>query len=93
MPRRTRQRQTHRWQRSYTLCTVKQLSKRATSARNKVKVLSKILLRTSMPSQRHGSNGRRFLVVLFLSSLTFFLWLNHVRFTALSARWPEVATA
>lgn len=43
-----------------------------------------------MPS--HRSNGRRFLVILFLSSLTICLWLNHFPFT-MQARWGEVATA
>ncbi|MBN4004059.1 CHAT domain-containing protein [Nostoc sp. LPT] len=37
---------------------------------------------------------RRFLVVIFFSSLTFCLWLNHVPFTAsLQTRWGELATA
>ncbi|MEW5856358.1 MAG: CHAT domain-containing protein [Cyanobacteriota bacterium] len=46
-----------------------------------------------MPSRHRQFRVRRVLVVLFLSSLTFCLWLNHVPFTALPARWVEVATA
>lgn len=46
-----------------------------------------------MPSRHRQFRVRRVLVVLFLSSLTFCLWLNHVPFTALQARWGEVATA
>ena len=46
-----------------------------------------------MPSRYRQFNVRRFLVILFLSSLTFCLWLNYVPFTPLQARWPEVATA
>jgi tetratricopeptide (TPR) repeat protein len=46
-----------------------------------------------MPSRHRQFRARRVLVVLFLSRLTFCLWLNHVPFTALQARWGEVATA
>lgn len=46
-----------------------------------------------MPSRHRQLRIRRVLVVLFLSSLTFCLWLNHFSFTALQARWGEVATA
>lgn len=46
-----------------------------------------------MPSRHRQFRVRRVLVVLFLSSLTFCLCLNHVPFTALQARWGEVATA
>lgn len=46
-----------------------------------------------MPSRHRQFRVRRFLVVLFLSSLTVCLWPNRVPFTALQARWPEVATA
>ncbi|MGB7441165.1 MAG: CHAT domain-containing protein [Coleofasciculaceae cyanobacterium] len=41
----------------------------------------------------HRFKGRRFLVVLFLSSLTFFLWLGSVPFTTLQTSWGTVATA
>ncbi len=46
-----------------------------------------------MPNRHRQFRVRRVLVVLFLSSLTFCLCLNHVPFTALQARWGEVATA
>jgi CHAT domain-containing protein/tetratricopeptide (TPR) repeat protein len=46
-----------------------------------------------MPSRHRQFRVRRVLVVLFLSSLTINLWLNHVPFTTLQARWGEVATA
>ena len=46
-----------------------------------------------MPNRHRQFRVRRVLVVLFLSSLTFCLWLEHVPFTALQARWGEVATA
>jgi CHAT domain-containing protein len=46
-----------------------------------------------MPCRHRQFCLRRILVVLFLSSLTFCLWLNHVPFTALQARWGTVATA
>lgn len=46
-----------------------------------------------MPSRHRQFRVRCFLVVLFLSSFTLCLWLNHVPFTPLQARWPEVATA
>ena len=46
-----------------------------------------------MPNRHHRFRVRRVLVVLFLSSLTFCLCLNHVPFTAWQARWGEVATA
>ena len=46
-----------------------------------------------MPNRHRQCRVRRVLVVLFLSSLIFCLWLNHVPFTALQARWGEVATA
>lgn len=46
-----------------------------------------------MPSRHRQFRVRRVLVVLFFSSLTFCLWLNYVPFTALQARWGEVATA
>ena len=46
-----------------------------------------------MPSRYRKFRVRRFLVVIFLSSLTFFLWLNHVPFTALQTKWGELATA
>jgi CHAT domain-containing protein len=46
-----------------------------------------------MPNRHRQFRVRRVLVVLFLSSLTFCLWPNHVPFTTLQARWPEVATA
>ncbi|MBD1933716.1 MULTISPECIES: CHAT domain-containing protein [Cyanophyceae] len=46
-----------------------------------------------MPNRHRQFRVRRVLVVLFLSSLTFCLWLNHVPFTALQATWGEVATA
>jgi CHAT domain-containing protein len=46
-----------------------------------------------MANRHRQFRVRRILVVLFLSSLTFCLWLNHVPFTALQARWGTVATA
>jgi CHAT domain-containing protein len=46
-----------------------------------------------MPNRHCQFRVRRVLVALFLSSLTFCLWLNHVPFTGLQARWKEVATA
>ncbi|AUB43196.1 Tetratricopeptide (plasmid) [Nostoc flagelliforme CCNUN1] len=46
-----------------------------------------------MPSRYRKFRVRRFLVVIFFSSLTFFLWLNHVTFTTFQARWGEIATA
>jgi CHAT domain-containing protein len=46
-----------------------------------------------MPSRHRQFRVRRVLVVLFLSSLTFCLWLNHSPFTAWQARWGTVATA
>jgi CHAT domain-containing protein/tetratricopeptide (TPR) repeat protein len=46
-----------------------------------------------MPSRHHQFRVRRLLVVLFLSSLTFCLWLSHSPFTAWQARWGTVATA
>ncbi|MEH1834384.1 MAG: CHAT domain-containing protein [Nostoc sp.] len=46
-----------------------------------------------MPSRHRQFRVRCFLVVLFLSSFTLCLWLNHLPFTPLQARWPEVATA
>lgn len=46
-----------------------------------------------MPSRHRQFCVRRVLVVLFLSSLTVCLWLNHFPFTALQAGWGEVATA
>lgn len=46
-----------------------------------------------MPSRHRQVRVRRVLVALFLSSLTFCLWLNHVPFTPLQARWGTVATA
>ena len=46
-----------------------------------------------MPCRHRQFHVRSVLVVLFLSSLTFCLCLNHVPFTALQARWGEVATA
>ncbi|MEH2247776.1 CHAT domain-containing protein [Nostoc sp.] len=46
-----------------------------------------------MPSRHRQFRVRCFLVVLFLSSFTLCLWLNHVPFNPLQARWPEVATA
>jgi tetratricopeptide (TPR) repeat protein len=46
-----------------------------------------------MPNRHCRFRARRVLVVLFLSSLTFCLWLGHSPFTAWQARWPEVATA
>ncbi len=46
-----------------------------------------------MPSRHRRFRVRRVLVVLFLSSLTFCLGLNHVPFTPLQARWGTVAIA
>jgi tetratricopeptide (TPR) repeat protein len=46
-----------------------------------------------MPCRHRQFRVRRFLVVLFLSSLTFCLWLNHFPFSALQARWGTLATA
>jgi len=46
-----------------------------------------------MPSRHRQFRVHRVLVVLFLSSLTICLWLNHVPFTALQGRWGTVATA
>jgi CHAT domain-containing protein len=46
-----------------------------------------------MPSRHQQFRVRRVLLVLFLSSLTFCLWLNHVPLPTLQARWGEVATA
>ena len=46
-----------------------------------------------MPCRHCQFRVRRILVVLFLSSLTFCLCLNHVPFTARQATWGEVATA
>jgi tetratricopeptide (TPR) repeat protein len=46
-----------------------------------------------MPNRHRQFRVRRVLVVLFLSSLTFCLWPNHVPFTTLQTRWGEVATA
>jgi tetratricopeptide (TPR) repeat protein len=46
-----------------------------------------------MPWRHRQFRVRRFLVVLFLSSLTFCLWLNHVPFTTRQARWVTLATA
>lgn len=46
-----------------------------------------------MPSRHRQFRVRRVLVVLFLSSLTFCLWLNYVPFTARQARGGELATA
>ncbi|MEH2083193.1 MAG: CHAT domain-containing protein [Nostoc sp.] len=46
-----------------------------------------------MPSRYRQFRVRRFLVVIFLSSLTFCLWLNDVTFTVLQTRWGELATA
>ncbi len=46
-----------------------------------------------MPCRHRQFRVRRILVVLFLSSLTFCLWLNHSPFTALQPRWGIVATA
>ena len=46
-----------------------------------------------MPCRHRQFCLRRILVVLFLSSLTFCLWLNHSPFTARQARWGTVATA
>jgi len=46
-----------------------------------------------MPCRHRRFRVRRLLVVLFLSSLTFCLWLDRVPFTAWQARWGTVATA
>lgn len=46
-----------------------------------------------MPSRHRHFRVRRVLVVLFLSSLTFCLWLDRVPFTAGQVRWGTVATA
>jgi CHAT domain-containing protein len=46
-----------------------------------------------MPSRHRQFRVRRVLVVLFLSSLTFCLWLDRVPFTAWQASWGTVATA
>jgi len=46
-----------------------------------------------MPCRHRQFRVRRILVVLFLSSLTICLWLNHVPLTALQARWGTLATA
>lgn len=46
-----------------------------------------------MLSRHRQFRVRRVLVVLFLSSLTFCLWLDGVPFTAWQARWGTVATA
>jgi CHAT domain-containing protein len=46
-----------------------------------------------MPSRHRQVRVRRVLVVLFLSSLTFCLWLDRIPFTPLQARWGTVATA
>lgn len=45
-----------------------------------------------MPNRHRPFHARRILVVLFLSSLTFCLWLNYVPFTV-QAKWGEVASA
>lgn len=46
-----------------------------------------------MPCRHRQFRVRRLLVVLFLSSLTFCLWLDRVPFTAWQATWGTVATA
>lgn len=46
-----------------------------------------------MPSRHRRFPVRRVLVVLFLTSLTFCLWLDRIPFTTLQARWGEVANA
>ena len=46
-----------------------------------------------MPNRHRHFRVRRVIVVLFLSSLTFCLSLNHFPFTALQARWEAVAIA
>ena len=46
-----------------------------------------------MPCRHRQFRVRRILVVLFLSSVTFCLWLNHSPFTAWQARWGEVTSA
>ena len=46
-----------------------------------------------MPSQHRRFYVRHVLVILFLTSLTICLWLNHVTFNPLQLRWGEVATA
>ncbi|MBD2532912.1 CHAT domain-containing protein [Nostoc flagelliforme FACHB-838] len=45
-----------------------------------------------MPNRYRQFTVRRFLVVIFFSSLTFFLWLNQVPFTV-QTKWGELATA
>jgi CHAT domain-containing protein len=46
-----------------------------------------------MPCRHRQFRVRRILVVLFLSSLIFCLWLDRVPFTTWQARWGTVATA
>jgi tetratricopeptide (TPR) repeat protein len=46
-----------------------------------------------MPSQHRRFYVRHVLVILFLTTLTICLWLNHVSFNPLQLRWGEVATA
>lgn len=46
-----------------------------------------------MPSRHRRFCVRHVLVILFLTSLTICLWLNHVPFNPLQLRWGEVATA
>lgn len=46
-----------------------------------------------MASRHRQFRSRRILMVLFLSSLSVCLWLNHVPFTTMQARWEAVATA
>ncbi len=46
-----------------------------------------------MPSQHRRFCDRHVLVILFLTSLTICLWLNHGLFNPLQLRWGEVATA
>jgi tetratricopeptide (TPR) repeat protein len=46
-----------------------------------------------MPCRHRQFRVRHFLVVLFLTTLTNCLWLNHVSFNPLQLRWGEVATA
>jgi CHAT domain-containing protein len=46
-----------------------------------------------MPNQHRRFCVRNVLVILFLTSFTICLWLNHVPFNSLQLRWGEVATA
>jgi len=46
-----------------------------------------------MPSQHRRFYVRHVLVILFLTTLTICLWLNHVSFNPLQLRWGEVANA